>query len=79
MGRKLLQQAPADAGVAGPHLTRQLDEPAALPDAVEEVGERLLMALAHVEEARVRRDREGRFLQGEMGQVHRVSRRAPRG
>ena len=41
VGGQLLQEAPADAGLAGPHLTGELDEAAVLSDAVDQVRERL--------------------------------------
>ncbi len=68
--RDLLEEAAHDGGLAGADLAGQQHEAAAALQPVEQVRQRLAVALAHVEEARVRRDREGFALQAEGGGVH---------
>ena len=60
--RQLLEQASADRGLAGSHLAGQQNEAATHADAVEQMGQGLLVALAHEEIARVRRDRKRFFV-----------------
>ena len=69
-GGNLLEQAAAERGLARPHLAGELDEPAALADAIEQMGQRLAMSIAHVEVPRVRRDGEGPLGQLEVRGVH---------
>ena len=59
-----------DRGLAGTHLARELNEAAGFVDAVQQVGEGLGVALAQVEIARVRCDREGLFDEAEKARVH---------
>jgi hypothetical protein len=66
----LLEKAAADRRLACADLAREQDEAAAAADAVEQVGERLAVALAHVEVARVRRERERLLLEAEEPRVH---------
>jgi hypothetical protein len=66
----LLDEAAAHRGLAGADLARQQDEAAAAADAVQQVGQRLAMALAHEEVARIGRDRERLLLQVEVVSVH---------
>ncbi len=70
VGRELLQQAAQHRGLAGADLAGELDEAAGLADAVGQVRQRLRVALAEVEVARVRRDRERLFVQPEKASVH---------
>jgi hypothetical protein len=63
--RDLLEEAPAHRRLAGADLAREQDEAAAAADAVEQVRQRLAVALAHVEITRVRRERERLLLQAE--------------
>src|SRR5690606_3445292 len=60
--RQLLQQQAAEGGLAGADLAGQLHETAAtaLADAEQQVRERIPVALAEEDEARVRGDRERR-------------------
>jgi hypothetical protein len=59
----LLEREPAQGGLAGADFAGQLHEAAAaaLADAVHQVRERVPVALAQVDEARVRGDREWRL------------------
>ena len=57
----LLQQAAANGRLAGADLAGQLDKPAALAEAVEQVCKRLPVAAAHEQETRIRGDREWPF------------------
>jgi hypothetical protein len=76
----LLQQAAAYRGLARPHFTRKQHEPATAIHAVEQMRQRLLVALAQVKIARVRRDGERRFGEAKVLLVHedREARRMPR-
>jgi len=51
----LFQQEAAEGGLPRAHITSQQDEAAVAPDAVQEMGEGLLVTPAHVEVAGVRR------------------------
>ena len=66
----LAEEAAADGGLAGAHRPREQHEAAPASDAIEQVRQRLPMTPAHVEEARVGRDREGILLQAEQRRVH---------
>ena len=66
----LLEEAAADGRLAGADLAAQQDEAAAAAEAVEQVRERLAMALAHEQVARIGRDRERLLLQPEELRVH---------
>ena len=67
----LLEQAATDGGLAGADFAGQHHEAAATAlHAVEQVRQRLAMALAHEQETGVRRDRERLVLQAEEGRVH---------
>ena len=68
--RDLLEEAAADGRLAGADLAREQHEAAAAADAVEQVRQRLAVALAHVEVARIRRERERLLLQAEEPHVH---------
>ena len=70
VARQLLEQAADHGGLARADLARELDEPARLVDAVQQVRERLGMPLAEVQVAGVRRDRERLFLETEKARVH---------
>ena len=65
---QLLEQQPAQRGLAGAHFAGQLHEAAAatLTDAIQQVRERIAMALAEEHEARIGRDRIGRLGQAVM-------------
>jgi len=66
----LLEEAAAHRGLAGADFAGQQHEAAAAAHAVQQVGQRLAVALAHEQVARVGRDREWLALQTEMGRVH---------
>ena len=66
----LLQEAAADGGLAGADLTAEQHEAATAANAVEKVRQRLPMALAHEEVARVGCDGERVLLQPEEIGVH---------
>ena len=66
----LLEKAAADGGLAGADLAREQDEAAAAADAVQQVRQRLAVALAHVEIARVGGEGERLLLQAEEPHVH---------
>ena len=66
----LFEQAAAHRGLARAHLAGQQDEAAAAFDAIQQMGERFLMALAHVQVTRIRRDRKGRLAEAEILQIH---------
>ena len=68
--RQLLEQAADQRGLAGTDFAGELNESAALGNAVEQVGQRVGMALAHVQVARVRSDGKGFFRQSEKLGVH---------
>ncbi len=68
--RDLLEEAAAHGGLAGADLAAEQHEAAAAVHAVQQVRERLAVALAHEQVARVRGDREGLVLQAEEGRVH---------
>src|SRR5262245_53554904 len=68
--RELLEQTPADARLAGPHLAGQLDEATVLAHTVDQVREGLAVARAHVQKPRVRRDGKRELAQTEMREVH---------
>ena len=68
--RDLLQEAAAHRRLAGTDFAAEQHEPAAAAQAVEQVRQRLAMALAHEQKARVWRDREGLVLQAEVLRVH---------
>jgi hypothetical protein len=76
--RDLLEEAPAHRRLAGADLAREQDEAAAAADAVEQVRQRLAVALAHVEITRVRRERERLLLQAEEAHVHGRENSVPR-
>ena len=69
-GGQLLEQAPAQRRLPGSHLAGELDEAAAFPDPVEQMGEGLAMGLAHVQVAGIGRDRERGLSEAEMTFVH---------
>src|SRR3546814_7824772 len=60
--RQLLQQQPAERGLAGTDLAGELDKTAAatLADAIQQVRQGIAVALGQIDEARIRRDRERR-------------------
>jgi len=62
-------KAADDLGLARARFARELDEPAGLVDAVEQVRERLGVPLAEVQEAGFRRDRERLFLEPEKARI----------
>ena len=66
----LLQQATGERCLARAHLAGEQHESAVQLEAVEQVRERLAMALAHEQKAGIGRDREGCFGQAEMADVH---------
>ena len=68
--RDLLQEAAADGGLAGPDLARQQHEAATSVQPIQQMGQRLAVALTHEQVMRVRRDRERRLFQAEEGRVH---------
>ena len=68
--RHLFEEAAADGGLAGADLAREQHEAAAPVHAVQQVGERLAVALAHEQVARIGRDRERLVLQAEELRVH---------
>ena len=68
--RNLLEQAAADGRLARSDLAGEQDESAIAAHAVEQVRERLLVALAQVEVARVRRNGERRFGEAKVALVH---------
>ena len=72
--RDLLEQAAAYRGLARTHFAGEQHEAAVAIHAIEQMRQRLLVALAHVEIARVRRDRERRFGEAKVTQVHGMSR-----
>ena len=74
---QLLEEAAADARLARADFPRELDEASALADAIDEMRQRLAVPRAHVEEARIRRDRERWLAQGEMREVHEFRPRRP--
>ena len=67
----LLEEAAAHRGLAGADLAGEQHEAAAAAHAVQQVRQRLAVALAHEEVARIRRDRERPLLQPEVTLVHR--------
>src|SRR5207342_3978336 len=75
---KLFQQQAAQRGLAGAYLAGELHEaaPAALAHAEQQVRERVAVALAEEHEARIRRDRERRFLESPVLEVHAENRKA---
>ena len=72
------EQRTHQRGLAGTHLARELDEAARLADAVDEMRERLGVAGAREEIARVGRDGERRLVQPEERLVHVIGRAARR-
>src|SRR3954462_10566393 len=68
--RDLFQQAATYRGFARADITREQYEPAIAVDSIQKMGKRLLVPLAQVEIARVRRDRERCFDESEMVLVH---------
>ncbi len=70
LGEPIEEQA-AYGRLAGPDLAGELDEAAVLLDAVEQMGERLLVTRAQVDEARVGRIRERSLAETEVRDVHR--------
>jgi hypothetical protein len=70
MRRDLLEEQPANRGLAGADLAGQQHEAASAAQAVQQVGERLAVPLAHEQVARIGRDRERIALQAEIGRVH---------
>ena len=66
----LLEEAAADGRLAGADLAREQHEAATSADAVEQVRERLAVALAHEEVARVRRERERLLPEAEEPRIH---------
>ena len=68
----LLQQQPAQRGLAGADLAGELDETAAaaLADAEQQVRQGIPVALAEEDEARVGRDRERRFPESVVLEIH---------
>ena len=66
----LLQQAAAYRGLARAHLAREQHEAAVAAHAIEQMRQRLLVALAQVEIARVRRNGERRFGEAKVLLVH---------
>ena len=61
MAGHALQKRTDDGGLAGADLAGQLDEAAGFRDAVQQMSERLRVALAHEEIARIGRDGERLF------------------
>ena len=76
--RQLLEQAAAERRLAGADLPRELHETTTFTDPVEQVRERLTVRPAHVEIARVGRDRKRGLDETEIGGVHRPSEAEPR-
>src|SRR5690606_10902226 len=70
--RKLLENAADQRRLAGADLARELNEAAALRDAVDQVRERVGMAAAQIQVARIGRDREGLFVEAEKFGVHEI-------
>ena len=70
VGRDLLQEQAAHRGLAGADLARQQHEAAPAAQPIEQVGQRLPVALAHEQVARVRRDGERLALQPEIWRIH---------
>ncbi|MNE59365.1 hypothetical protein D3C80_1544520 [compost metagenome] len=68
--RHLLQQTAAQGGLAGADLAGEQHEAAVDAQAIEQMGQRLAVPLAHEQVARVGRDREGSLGQAEMLVVH---------
>jgi hypothetical protein len=64
------QQRAHDRRFAGADLAGQLNEPAGFGDAVQKMGERLRVPLAHEEIAGIRSDCEGLFAQAKKARVH---------
>jgi len=70
MMRHAGQQGAHHRSLAGAHLAGELDEPAGFVDAVQQMRERLGVALAQIEIARIRRDGEGLFAETEEAGIH---------
>ena len=70
MVRQPREERAHDGCLAGADLASQLNEAAGLVDAVQKVREGLGVALAQIEVARVRRDRERFFDEAEEAEVH---------
>ena len=68
--RLLGQQRADDGGLAGADFAGELDEAAGLGDAIDQVRQRLGVATAEEQVARVRRDREGLLGQAVERKVH---------
>jgi hypothetical protein len=70
MAGHALEQRADHGGLARADLARQLNEPAGLVDAVQQMGERLRMTLAHVEVARIGSDCERLLAEAEKARIH---------
>ena len=68
--RDLFEQAAANRRFSRADFAREQHESAVAADAIEQMGKRLLVALAHVEVAGVGRDGEWRFAEAEVFTVH---------
>ena len=66
----LREQGADDGGLARAHLAGQLHEAAGFLDAVQQMSQGFGVALAQIEIARIRGDREGLFVEAEEGQIH---------
>ena len=62
IGVKLAEKAPADRGLPGSNLAGHHDEPTALADAIDEVGEGLLVLAAQEDKAGIWREIKGSFV-----------------
>ena len=68
-----MHQAARDGGLSGSDLAREDDEAPALGDALQEMAERLYMALAHIEVLGIGGNGEGVLLQAEKFVIHRAA------
>ena len=69
--RNLLEQAARDRGLAGADFPGEQYEPAFATDPIEQMRQRILVALAQLEIARRWRDGERGFSEAEVIQIHR--------
>ena len=68
--RNLFEQAAAYRGLTSAHLAGKQYKPATPIHAIEQMRKRLLMALTHIEIARIRRDGKRRFGKTKITLVH---------
>ena len=72
VGQTVLEEGADERGLAGADFSRELDETAGLGHTVDQMRERLAVALAHEQVAWIRRYRERLLVEAEKARIHSV-------